>query len=440
MVSSISSAIPGSFSSDSPLTPKVDISVGPRSHIFQPPSSASGSLQTSTASLASSHHGSVQTRSRKRCRRDSRTTARETLDSTGSHDFSRMTCDDPSPYSTPGYQSPPPLANFRYRLAGGLDTPTANSASAREGRRHLDTLTQQRLSGRNIRGYDPADSDSYFPQIPPALAMERNGQARMPKSPSIRDGLGNVIYRVAGVAGKVFQNWSNTFRGFYAGGGQGYELKLAQEAANGEQSQWQAIGQNDFWGTDVPPTPGGFPIEDYIPEYMSADHTQTPPRASKRSKQDSDMTASWILVGSTTSSREASPSRLSHRKVPPPSSSTKRTIPKCQGRRPILAASRPSLSSYAGSPALHSARASYASPRSPTALSSKQESPVSKEVQRHAARLRKKEAEEDANLKRFNQQLKAMIKEGREALGTKFEVEEDDMLVEGGDIFDRDHG
>ena len=55
----------------------------------------------------------------------------------------------------------------------------------------------------------------------------------------------------------------------------------------------------------------------------------------------------------------------------------------------------------------------------------KRDSPVSVEVQRHAARMRKRELQEDANLKRFNQQLKAMIKEGKEALGTKFEVEDE---------------
>ena len=38
--------------------------------------------------------------------------------------------------------------------------------------------------------------------------------------------------------------------------------------------------------------------------------------------------------------------------------------------------------------------------------------------------MRKRELEEDANLKRLNQQLKAMIKEGKEALGTKFEIVE----------------
>ena len=36
--------------------------------------------------------------------------------------------------------------------------------------------------------------------------------------------------------------------------------------------------------------------------------------------------------------------------------------------------------------------------------------------------MRKRDQEEEANLKRLNQQLKALIKEGKEALGTKFEV------------------
>ena len=36
--------------------------------------------------------------------------------------------------------------------------------------------------------------------------------------------------------------------------------------------------------------------------------------------------------------------------------------------------------------------------------------------------MRRRELEEDANLKRFNLQLKAMIKEGKEALGTTIEV------------------
>ena len=434
----ISSAMPGTFAFDSPLMPKVDISVGARSHIFQPPSSACGSLQSSTESLASATQESVSTTSRKRNREDSHIAQQGSLCSTPSRGISSMPCDCPSPLTTSGLESPPPLTNLKYRLAGGLDTPTAKIGAEQDVWPLQDDLKQREALGRRIRGYDPTESDNYFPPMPSALAMERNGMPRMPRSPSIRDGLGNVIYRVAGVAGKVLQNWSNTFRGFYAGGGRGYDLKSLSESMNGEQNTFQTTKENGFWEMSIASTPGGFPLEDYIPDYMSQDHTKTPPRASKRTRCSSDMTASWVVVSSATTSREASPSRISHRKVPP--SNTKRyAVPRGLNRRPILPASRPSLSSYTGPSTLQTA--SYASPRSHTSFSPSHSSPVSVEARRYEARLRKREAEEDANLKRFNQQLKAMIKEGKEALGTKFEVEEDETVVDGSEILlDQDCG
>lgn len=51
-------------------------------------------------------------------------------------------------------------------------------------------------------------------------------------------------------------------------------------------------------------------------------------------------------------------------------------------------------------------------------------SPSTRDMQRRAARIKRTEAEEAANLKRFNQQLKAMIREGKEALGATFEIED----------------
>ena len=166
---------------------------------------------------------------------------------------------------------------------------------------------------------------------------------------------------------------------------------------------------------------GCFPEDDFIAEYMSQNHT-TPPRASKKVQREKgmsgDRSASWVLV-----SRETSPSRPSRRKIQPSNTSAQRPVPKL-GRRPILPASIPSLRSFAGSPELRSDQsASFASPRSPN-MSPKRESPLSAAVQRQAVKMRRRELEEDANLKRFNQQLKAMIKEGKEALGTKFEVSE----------------
>lgn len=166
---------------------------------------------------------------------------------------------------------------------------------------------------------------------------------------------------------------------------------------------------------------GCFPEDDFIAEYMSQNPT-TPPRAAKKIQREKgtggDMSASWVLV-----SRETSPSRASRRKTPPSNTSAQRPVPKL-GRRPILPVSRPSLTSFAGSPGLRSDRpASFASPRSPK-WSTKHESPLGATAQRQAAKIRRRKLEEDANLWRFNQQLEAMIKEGKEALGTKFEVSE----------------
>jgi len=358
-----------------------------------------------------------------------------------SHAGSDMAYDLYSTSSRLGAESPEPLVNTQYRLAGGLDTPTAAIASAMESRMEDESPELHLRGGRGFRGHDPTELDGYFSRISSALARESNGRPRLPRSPGIRDGLGNVVYRFVGVAGKVWENWTSAFRGFYAGGGQGYEMRGMASGQQGLCKVDQSFVMDDGMSNSVP---GRFPEEDFIPDYMSLDHRSLPRAAkkSKREEQTGEISANWVMLGSPPPSRDTSPSRLSHRKIPPASASGRRPIPKL-GRRPILPASRPSLSSYAGSPGLRSENASYASPRSPV-TSPKHESPVSVEVQRHKARMRKRELEEDANLKRFNQQLKAMIREGKEALGTKFEVQDendepvDEGYGEGDDIFHRD--
>ncbi|KAL8741444.1 MAG: hypothetical protein Q9184_008384 [Pyrenodesmia sp. 2 TL-2023] len=181
---------------------------------------------------------------------------------------------------------------------------------------------------------------------------------------------------------------------------------------------------------------------------MLQDHS-TPPRAAKkiqRAKGEGGMRENWVMVDrSPMRSRDGSPARLSARKLPPSGASGRRPVTKGE-RRTLLPAHRPSLTSHAGSPGMRSDRpASFASSRSPL-TSPKRESPVSVEVQRHAARIRRREIEEDANLKRFNQQLKAMIREGKEALRTTVEVEDesdvvaDEGYIEGDNFDEREKG
>ena len=199
-------------------------------------------------------------------------------------------------------------------------------------------------------------------------------------------------------------------------------MKPPLEQMNYDQSIWQEAECDDVFQSNLCEksfVPGCFPEEDFIADYMSQNHT-TPPRAAKKIQREKgvsgEISASWVII-----SRETSPSRLSCRKIPSSNTSARRPISKL-GRRPILPASRSSLTSYAGSPGLRSDRsASFASPRPPV-TPPKPRSPLGAEVERQGARIRKRELEENASLKRFNEQLKAMIKEGKEALGTKFEV------------------
>lgn len=206
-----------------------------------------------------------------------------------------------------------------------------------------------------------------------------------------------------------------------------------------EQSIWQDVEERDesFRGDGRGSTliPGQFPDEDFIPDYMSRDHNTSPRPAKKiqRIKGEGELRASWVLVSSTPSSRERSPFRIAARKVPTassperrPATASARPVTSKAGRRPILPASRPSLTSLAGSPVLHPSRpASFASPRSPGATPIKSGKVLSPEAKLYAAKVRKRELEDDASIKRFNQQLKAMIKEGKEALGTKVEVDDE---------------
>ena len=53
------------------------------------------------------------------------------------------------------------------------------------------------------------------------------------------------------------------------------------------------------------------------------------------------------------------------------------------------------------------------------------------EAQKFAARARRREKEEETALRGFNERLRAMIREGKEALGTRVEVEMEEVEGDG---------
>lgn len=428
------------------LSPKLELYAGANSHnIFQPPRtpSASGSLYQSTASIASGYESGTGSTSRKRSRHDSYTSNRIATYAPDGNFWSPSASGQSSTLLTPGLMSPSPLVNTQYILAAGFDTPTATTASA------LDRSDSYAASSDHVfrrgRGWDDGSgivSDSYFPQSSCALGREANGRPRISTGQPPREGWVKTVQSVVGVAGRLWNFCTmNAFHGFYAGGGQGFHIDpLKQVPLSNEQNIYGNLeDKTNYYRLQREPSsiPGCFPEEDFIPDYMSQTCTSSE-RPAKKIRQD--LRANWVMIGNSSASRESSPTRVSARKVPLVNSPGWRARGK-GGKRPVLSASRPSQTSCAGSPALRPDRpASFASARSPLSTP-KYESPVSVEAQKHAAKMRRREMEDDAHMKRLNQQLKAMIKEGREALGTKIVVEDgvDDLTDEGyaeGDCFD----
>ena len=191
--------MPGSFSLNTILLPpKLDINVGAKSHFFQPPktSSASSSLHT-TASLPPQHVN--PSTSRKRSRYTSFSSDQATPCKAQSLASPSDTSHSPSVPESSTFLSPMPFANTQYRLAGGLDTPTARLTTDEDGECRMSP-------DLHVRGYGGFQSapDSYFPQTISALSRESNGRPRQHESPRIQDGLGKAVCGMVSAAGKVW--------------------------------------------------------------------------------------------------------------------------------------------------------------------------------------------------------------------------------------------
>lgn len=431
-----------------PIPSKSHIRSGSRSHFFQPPntSSASTPLQQSTYDFRFQHEGASPTK--RSSRNDSLQSNLSTPQSITSGAWSSMSSHIPSTTEASDVTSPAPFVNTRYRLAGGLDTPSRAIALGYEDARGAPDFTFRR-GGRTDNTASPPED--YFGRMPLALEHEGNGRSRANFPQTQNEGWGKaVVSAVAGVAGKVWDFCTaGAFGGFQAGGTQGQTpggtSSSSYDTQNDQSSIWQDISPSasNIIDSKQPSAsvPGGYPDADSSP---SPD--RTPSCAGKRPRYHSS--SSWIMVPpNITTSRETSPSRVTSRKLPSLAStpSARRPASSAGLCRPILPVSRPSLtqlptnrpasSASTRSPLPSPRRASHRRTSSYTTNGITDEfppgvapeSPMSAEAQRFAAKVRKREKEEERTLKGFNDRLKAMIKEGKEALGTKFEIEMDGL-------------
>ena len=371
--------------------------------------------------------------------------------------------------------SPAPLVSTDYRLAGGLDTPTTAAASL-----FGDGCDSAALDYRPSRFWSQTQpiSDDYFPRTPDVLSRERNGRKRTNSSPQYQ-GWGNAVCNiVGGMAGRVFNFCiAGAFRGFHAGGGREYAMDLATPIVI-ERSTWMDVKETeDVFSQNYErqhyregtPIPGEFPeegfIEDYMmrPQFYQSNELSTPSRTDEqRARSGLKSRESWVIVKSVDAdSRETSPTR----KIPL-MSTFNQSRPIARGStavRPRLAPSRPSHSSFAGSAALATGQpASFASsrrqaessnvqprphtsegrsrrcqsslhsPRRSESVRASYPTPASPEVQKFERKLRQKERSQKDSIERLSQQTKDMIREAREALGTRIDIEDEAEMEDEG--------
>ncbi|EKG17198.1 hypothetical protein MPH_05576 [Macrophomina phaseolina MS6] len=266
-----------------------------------------------------------------------------------------------------------------------------------------------------------------------AAAMGAVGSKRTkPASPNRGGGgWGDCLFTfVADAAGKVWEYArSSNFMGFYAGGGKGYNL----QSSNGDYAKSPPfrghVRASSSFDLSRTPVPGQYPLED-------DDYAVRPPKR-QHGESSSD---SWIMVPRMSEDVRSPSPGLSKRRPP------KVSIPRSTAtRRPLIpVARRTSSVSSIGSPGLRpdSAASNRSRPHSRHTSGStlsfpspnKPHSPIPPEIQMIAAQRRKEDRKSAASMRKINDRLKEMIREGREALGTKIEIEDamdEDMEDEG---------
>ncbi|KAH0287079.1 hypothetical protein M436DRAFT_71134 [Aureobasidium namibiae CBS 147.97] len=355
-------------------------------------------------------------------------------------------------YSTQA-MSPAPLANEHYTLDYKFDTPTLAAAS-----RH-DDLTGERDFRWKWDSDQSPDQDTAH--VPGLLARERNGKGRTVSYTSMAStsdtsdtrGWGGFAMKfVGGVVGKVWHFCrANAFAGFYAGSGRGYDF--AQP-------------------TQLPtPLPGQYPTSDFFGDF---EQDNTPERSLKRQQTESG----WVMVdaprpsnnrnistdefthlGATRASNRRALSSVTRRA---PSRQTSYTgSPQAQQSRldvfsqafadrsastASTASTRPTASSRPAiiahrSPVTTPIRTTFGSDRrssltgfnpdrrssiASASASASGNDNLSPDAQRFLHRIEKQDRNTDKSMRKLDRQIQDLIRQGQQALGTKFEVESDD--------------
>lgn len=371
--------------------------------------------------------------------------------------------DNPSPTLKLSKPASPVCVTQRAEASSGRPGP---SFSARVTGYKENEMGLQELNGKLSRSSPPRPVECVNPQPATPFPASCQTLARRKRAYS-GDGSGwgrVVINVVGGMVGKVFDLcWNTAFRGLQTADGQAYKIESEASVpiawSSGlafEEMKYDHIQEHrrDLV-RNLSPVPGHFPEEGFITDYMS--HPQDHQLAELRStdsqetlKKKSNQGRESVEVSGSDKMRPEAPNVLNnlYPKLDNLSSHTLQPRNTLHRSRVSIAGSpgprgdRPaSYASPRGSPRRSCANASQLSPRRQTGCQSLQSStasprrkrsyepkqsisnPVSPDIQRFEKRRRRHERKEDEDMQRLNQQLRDMIKQGKQALRTTVEVE-----------------
>jgi hypothetical protein len=413
-------------------------------HFFHPPPKSPASTFTSpalaTPAIATSGTDYFSQGSGKRARAD------------GSHGFTGA--QSATTPAWPAQQCPTPsdgsyvstfgggIVNDRYTLAGGFDTPGLMTTSELEARQlHFGPLGRERNGGARTR----ADMPTLALMTSAAIPSASNGEPSKLTWTSVAFGL----------MGKVFNFGSSVFRGFYAGGGKGYEMQM--------QMQNSGVWSSGKDGGSSTPLPGAWKEGEFLGDFEQDNPASSSPASrppNKRRQTDRD---AWVMVGTPDTDANAPPSpRRKGSSTSVPRSSTLHGRPsaaRASSRRGIAPLPRrqshhQTAAFSTGSPAPASTavyntplrapqspvarRASLAPVRPnsrPGSSSGNANMYISPEAEKFLRRRARQEKHAEAAIGDMSRRLADLIKQGQEALGTKVSVE-GSLGAESGDMMD----
>ncbi|KAH9812179.1 hypothetical protein Tdes44962_MAKER05820 [Teratosphaeria destructans] len=373
---------------------------GVHAHIFQPPKSPASAFTSPAFATSTTPDYFGAAGARKRSRADSNDRRRPDAATPGWRQ-----CSTPGDVSyAAAFSQDISAANESYRLAGGLDTPGLLTGSEMEQRQlYVGPLARERNGGARLRS-------------PP------NGSA---DKPSTWTGM------AFGFVSKFFSFGTSVFKGFYAGGGKGYAMP---DAPPDEPRVFRNVGCST-------PLPGAWQNDEDRVNGLEHDNPHSPSArptrpVNKRRQTDRE---SWVMVG-TPDLETASPKR----KQSAIDMATRQTIAvrpsasRASSRKNIIPLSRRQTSdlSAAGSavqpPTSPTRRASFAPMRSSPRPSNPLERAlgrtakaayVSPEAERYVKRNARRDRKAESAIGDMSRKLADLIRQGQEALGTKYSVE-----------------